>query len=141
LSFGVPVFRSTPSTGKYKALSGFKTVYNISHKDKDPNWYLSKLGGTKPSTEIIINNKNLVTHWDTIAEIILQGKIDTNSEISHFKQTIPGLLEGKQIPQFNKLADNTQKIIYNNFLLKKIYHFLRKVKSLTRRFLERNKSC
>jgi lipopolysaccharide transport system ATP-binding protein len=135
LSFGVPVFRSTSSTGKYKPLSRFKTVYNISRESKDPDWYLSKLGRVKPPTEIITNNKNLVAHWDTIAEIILQGKIGTDSEISHVKQTSSSLLEGKQIPQFNKFSYNIQKIIYNNFLLKKIDSFLRRTRSLTRRFI------
>ncbi len=95
LSSGVPAF--TPqdlSTGKYSALRGFETIYQMSKDaEPDPDWFINRVGRTAPSASARAALDQLAGHWDRIADVIRAGRSNTEPTLNRFWQSLPGLLE------------------------------------------------
>ena len=95
LAFGVPAFTPVPlSVGKYSALQRFGTVYQLSKDaEPDPDWFLQRLGRTRPSTAVQAAVGLLDQHWDRVATAIVAGPSATQLSMDHFWQSLPSLLE------------------------------------------------
>lgn len=95
LACGVPVFSSADlSVGKYTALSEFETIFPLPvEREEEPHRFLARLGKRSPSLAAQKVLEVLDEHWDRIAEIIREGKVDTQPTLSRFWQTLPNLLE------------------------------------------------
>lgn len=97
LANGVPVFTPTDiSVGKYSALQGFKTLYHLAKDEEtDPDWFLQRLGKTKPSTAAQTALKQLERHWDCVAVALETSATATQPAVNQFWQSLPMLLEGE----------------------------------------------
>lgn len=95
LAFGVPVFSSADLTvGKYTALAGFDTVYPLPKETQtDADWFLTRVGKTKPTASALAARARLVHHWDRVAAVVDNGPTATHSAVSEFLQWLPNLLE------------------------------------------------
>ncbi len=95
LACGVPVFSSADlSAGKYTALSEFETIFALPGESEiDPHQFLTRLGKGPPSLAAQIALEQLDEHWDHIAKIIREGRVNTQSILSRFWQSLPNLLE------------------------------------------------
>lgn len=95
LAFGVPVFCSADlTTGKYTALAGFDSLHALPEAGTiDPQWFVSRVGKTRPSPAALEAADRLVEHWDRVATIIRQGKTSSQPALGAFMQHLPNLLE------------------------------------------------
>nr|WP_283939141.1 polysaccharide pyruvyl transferase family protein [Pseudomonas sp. T1.Ur] len=95
LAFGVPVFCSADlTTGKYTALAGFDSLHALPDPATiDPQWFVARLGKTRPSLAAQAAADQLVDHWDRVAAIIRQGKTSSQPVLGAFLQHLPNLLE------------------------------------------------
>ncbi len=95
LASGVPVFSIADLTaGKYAAFSNFKTLYSLrGDGEKDPAWFISKVGKTAASPEAAAAVDQLTEHWDRITDAIRKGPPDTLPALNRFWQSLPTLLE------------------------------------------------
>lgn len=97
LAFGVPVFRPGKIfAGKYAILSGFDTVSTFDYASEiDPDWFAAKLGKTEPLPEINEAIKQLASHWDQVASILVNKMESANrlEILGRFWQSIPRLME------------------------------------------------
>ena len=95
LAFGVPVFCSADlTTGKYTALAGFDSLHALPDPATiDPQWFVARLGKTRPSLAAQAAGDQLVDHWDRVAAIIRQGKTSSQPVLGAFLQHLPNLLE------------------------------------------------
>lgn len=140
LAFGIPVFRPESfNIGKYRDLSFFKTVHQISGKAWDRKWFTSKLGKGKLSPEVIAYHEKLAIHWDTISNIISKGKINNQSVINQFLQNLPNKLETQQTLKESLIAarDNQINALYNSSSWK-ITSPLRSMANILRKILRRS---
>jgi hypothetical protein len=80
--------------GKQTALADFDTVYSLS-KDNcmDPRCFMALLGKTAPCSTAQSARAQLIGHWDRVAAALQSGSAGTQSAVSQFLQTLPGLLE------------------------------------------------
>ncbi len=76
LAFGVPVFRpSQAMAGKYAVLQGLDGVETFDNEAAvDPEWLVSRLGRTQPSSAVHDACTRLSRHWDHIASIIAAAR-------------------------------------------------------------------
>ncbi|MCW1247327.1 polysaccharide pyruvyl transferase family protein, partial [Pseudomonas sp. SAICEU22] len=95
LAFGVPVFCSADlTTGKYTALAGFDSLHALPDPATiDPQWFVARLGKTRPTPAAQAAADQLVDHWDRVAAIIRQGKTSSQPVLGAFLQHLPNLLE------------------------------------------------
>ena len=95
LACGVPVFSSASlSEGKYTALSEFETIFPLPREDENnARWFLSRLGKSCPPMRAQRALAQLDEHWDRVAKIIREGKVNTPPRLGRFLQSLPGLLE------------------------------------------------
>jgi len=101
LVFGVPVFSTADlSIGKYTALAQMGQMHALVHtQELTEQWFTSRLGKTEPSASIEASKKKLVTYWDQVADIIVQGKTSAHHSLNRFWQHLPTLLEnGGPVP-------------------------------------------
>jgi len=95
LAFGVPVFTSADlSFWKYTALSDFETIFPLPKATEiNPQWFITRLGKTRPSAAAFTALDQLARHWDHIAAILCEGPIATQPALNRFWQSLPNLLE------------------------------------------------
>jgi lipopolysaccharide transport system ATP-binding protein len=99
LACGVPVFTPVElSVGKYSALLNFETLHQLA-KDRETefDWFLQRLGKTKPSLVAQTALARLSQHWDRIAATLVAGPTSPPPAASQFWQSLPGLLEDAAI--------------------------------------------
>lgn len=99
LASGVPAFTPVDlSVGKYAALQGFETIYPLAkEKELDPDWFLKRLGKTKPSPAAQTAREQLTQHWDRVAAVLVAGATATQPAVNQFWQSLPSLLEDAAI--------------------------------------------
>lgn len=94
LTFGVPVFCSADLTvGKYTPLLRFDTIYSLPKEETDPDWFVTRLGKTAPTTAARAARDQLAQHWDRVPAELDNGSTGTQSAVSQFLQPLPNLLE------------------------------------------------
>jgi Polysaccharide pyruvyl transferase/2OG-Fe(II) oxygenase superfamily len=95
LAFGVPVFtRQTLSTGKYAALQRFETIFALPpNGEPDIEWFLARVGRTKPSASARATCEPLRGHWDRIAAALRAEAAPSGPTLNRFWQSLPALLE------------------------------------------------
>ena len=98
LSFGVPVFSSADlAAGKHAALSAFESVYSLPD-ETDPDWFMTRIGKTKPTPAALAARDRLTQHWDHVAAAISERRsTGTQRAVSQFLQSLPNLLESEAI--------------------------------------------
>jgi hypothetical protein len=106
LTSGVPAFTTQDlSRGKYTALAGFDTIFQLpADRELDPDWFLARLGRAAPSAAVRTTLGRLAEHWDRVAEALRAGRTDTQPALGQFWQELPGLLES-----FSAGADSLEK--------------------------------
>ena len=111
LAFGVPVFCSADlTTGKYTALAGFDSLHALPDPATiDPQWFVARLGKTRPSLAAQAAADQLVDHWDRVAAIIRQGKTSSQPVLGAFLQHLPNLLEAAAEGREPALAESSIK--------------------------------
>ncbi len=111
LAFGVPVFCSADlTTGKYTALAGFDSLHALPDPATiDPQWFVARLGKTRPSLAAQAAADQLVDHWDRVAAIIRQGKTSSQPVLGAFLQHLPNLLEAAAEGDEPALAESSIK--------------------------------
>jgi lipopolysaccharide transport system ATP-binding protein len=107
LACGVPVFSSADlSEGKYTALSEFETIFPLPRENEDKAWwFLSRIGKSIPPVAAQRALAQLDEHWDRIANVIREGKVDTQPMLGRFLQDLPNLLEAGTV---EPVADQRQ---------------------------------
>jgi hypothetical protein len=92
---GVPAFTTQDlSRGKYTALAGFGTIFQLpAGRELDPDWFLARLGRAAPSAAVRATLDPLAEHWDRVAEALRAGRTDPQPAPGRFWQELPGLLE------------------------------------------------
>jgi lipopolysaccharide transport system ATP-binding protein len=95
LASGVPAFTLQDlSTGKYSALSGFGTIFQLAKLgEPDIDWFLARIGKTAPSIAACATLEQLAQHWDSVTAAIRAGSTTTGVWLNRFWQTLPRLLE------------------------------------------------
>lgn len=121
LASGVPVFTSQDlSAGKYSALSVFETIYQLdAGREPDPDWFLTRVGKTTPSTAARATLDQLSDHWDRVAAALEAGPGATQPALGRFWQSLPGLLEDaagrhaehERIDEFSRLLTRAREEI------------------------------
>jgi len=95
LTSGVPAFTTQDlSRGKYTALAGFETIFQLpADRELDPDWFLARLGRAAPPAAVNALRGPLAAHWDRVAEALRAGRTDPQPALGRFWQGLPGLLE------------------------------------------------
>lgn len=95
LASGVPAFTLQDlSKGKYSALSGFGTIFQLTKRgEPDIDWFLARVGKTAPSAAVCATLEPLAKHWDIVTAAIRKGPANTSVWLNRFWQTLPRLLE------------------------------------------------
>jgi lipopolysaccharide transport system ATP-binding protein len=139
LAFGVPVFCSADlSFWKYTALSGFETIYPLSKEAEiDPDWFITRLGKSRPSQTACAALDQLAHHWDRIATILREGATATQPALNRFWQSLPNLLEtAEELSKF--LAQARAEIVARDDRLATLYNSPSMRVTAPLRFLMRN---
>jgi lipopolysaccharide transport system ATP-binding protein len=95
LASGVPVFtRQNLSTGKYSALQHYEAIFVLPpNGEPDLEWFLARVGRTRPSASARATHERLGDHWDCIAAALRAEPAPTATALNRFWQSLPTLLE------------------------------------------------
>jgi lipopolysaccharide transport system ATP-binding protein len=87
----------------------FETIFPLPRENEDePQWFLSRLGKSRPSSAALKALAQLDEHWDLIANIIREGKVHTQPMLGRFLQDLPNLLEAGTVQPVASVPDQRQ---------------------------------
>jgi hypothetical protein len=80
--------------GKFTGLQRFDTVHPVpSDQEPDINWFLARVGRTRPSAAAMAASAALSDHWDRMAAALQREAPATSEHMNRFWQSLPALLE------------------------------------------------
>jgi lipopolysaccharide transport system ATP-binding protein len=93
--FGVPIFSTAPiHQGKYKILSSFENLHILPEGGTiNIDWFTVRMKKQKQSIKIRQSLDALDDHWDQIAGILQQEKLNAPNIFDQFWQSLPQILE------------------------------------------------